>query len=123
MFPAGELRRAQEDVLVTLPDACDLLTVARTSDGMGGWTEVWSTSRTNIPCRLDNKTGGVSMQGGAAEVYNYQVLTVPASVTIDEFTRIQIGASQYYVRNPMEGWGQIVHRYTVVEIEAVTVTP
>ena len=44
MLTNAELAQIRGDIAGMLPDTCNLLTLTRTSDGQGGWSEAWGTA-------------------------------------------------------------------------------
>ncbi len=52
MIGTRELDYARQQAAQLLPDLCDLQSVARTSDGAGGYMETWTTYAVDVPCRL-----------------------------------------------------------------------
>lgn len=89
------MRRAINDLL---PGTCNILSLTRTSDGQGGWTEAWGTATTGVSCRLDNVTKREQLSGAAVQHFTGWVLTVPYDTTITQSQRVEIGSTQYNVR-------------------------
>jgi hypothetical protein len=52
ILTASELSAMRDHLEAHLPDTCEIDSMARTSDGAGGWTEAWTARGTAIPCRM-----------------------------------------------------------------------
>ena len=83
-----------------LPDTCNIVTITKTADGQGGWTESKGTSGTAIACRLDVHTGREMLTGGAVQPYIKTVLSLPYDTTITEVNRVEHGGITYAVIAP-----------------------
>lgn len=93
-----ELTAMRTAIKELLPDTCTVLSLARTGDGQGGWTEAWSgTVAANVACRLDSVTKTEQLAGGAVQHFTGWVLTVPHDVAVTQAHRVQIGSSQYNI--------------------------
>jgi SPP1 family predicted phage head-tail adaptor len=105
----GQLRADVE--AFTLPDTCNLLTLTRTGDSQGGWTESWGTTIAGVPCRLDGKGGKEAAVAEAVQAFSTWVLTVPQATTITAAMRVEHEDNTYNVKAVDEGgsW-QIVKR-------------
>ncbi len=97
MMDAGELARLQADLAALLPDRCDLLTVTRTSDGAGGWSESWATAAANVPCRFDPLRGSEALVGAALQSRQVYTVTLPAGTTLTTASRLKRGTTSYAV--------------------------
>ena len=86
---ATELANMRAVVEQLLPDTCNILTVTRTADGAGGWTDSWGTVTASVDCRLDPISGKEQLAGGAIEPFHRFVLTVPYDTTILPAYRIE----------------------------------
>lgn len=81
-----------------MPDTCNILSATLASDGMGGFTTTWGTATANVPCRLDRVNTGLETQtGGAVELFQEWVLTMPYDETISTQNRIGTGGHIYEV--------------------------
>jgi len=93
----GELDQLRNDAESYLPDTCTIQTVARTSDGMGGWTEAWSNTYTSVACRLapEQTAQAEGVSGDQITAITHWVLTIHHDQVIAETTRV-IHASETY---------------------------
>ena len=88
---ARELAQMQADIYDLLPDTCDILSVAYTSDSEGGFAEAWGTATAGVKCRIDYRSGRESMTGGAIQPYSKAVLSVPYNTTVSLTNRVKSG--------------------------------
>jgi len=93
---ARELAQMREDIEDLCPDTAAILSVTRTSDGQGGFTETWGTASTTV-CRVDWKSGVESISGGAIQPIRTCTITMPYDAVVTEANRIQVGAQVYAV--------------------------
>lgn len=98
MLPADELAQLRTDLTDTLPDTCNILSLSRTSDSQGGWSESWSTASTAIACRLDFIGGGEAVTAGALVPFTRAIVTLPQSATVTAQNRIEHGGNTYTVQ-------------------------
>lgn len=94
---AAELSAMRDDIETLLPDTCNLLTVTRTVDGKGGWTDAWGTATAGVACRLDATGGREAAAGDALRPYTSWVLTLPHDTTITAQYRVEHGGNTYSV--------------------------
>jgi head-tail adaptor len=99
MLTNDELTAIRADVVRLLPDTCNLLTIVRTPDGQGGFTEAWGTATggTAVPCRLDYVRGVKVVIGGALQPFSGWMLTLPYDATITTAYRVQHNSHNYAV--------------------------
>ena len=116
MLPDSELDRLRADILYTLTDTGDILSITRTSDGMGGFTEAWGTATASVACRLDQKQGREQLAGGGYQWYTTNVLSLPATATITTAHRFQMAGVTYAVASVNEGSGIAVKRAIVERV-------
>ena len=98
MLPAAELAQLREDLQNTLPDTCNILSLTRTSDSQGGWTEVWGTATLSVSCRLDFIGGNEALNSGALYPYLRAIVTLPQATTISAQNRIEHNGNTYTVQ-------------------------
>jgi hypothetical protein len=115
MLPASELAQIRKDLETTLPDSGTVLTLASTSDGQGGWSEVWSGS-TPIPCRLDFISGAETPTGAALTPYTRAIVTIPQDTTISEQNRFGHSSGTYTIQAVNLGSWLGVKRLTVEKV-------
>jgi SPP1 family predicted phage head-tail adaptor len=80
-----------------LPDTCHLLTLTRTSDGQGGWSEAWGTASASVACRLDGLRGSDQISADSLQAFHSWVLTLPYNTTITAAYRVEHGGNTYTV--------------------------
>ena len=115
---ARELAQMRADIEDLMPDTCDILSVAYTSDGEGGMTEAWGTATANVACRIDYRSGSEKVTGGAIQPYSKAVLSVPYNTTISLTNRVKSGAYTWAILSINEGqsW-QAVKRAELERVE------
>ena len=86
-----ELAQMRADIEDLMPDTCDILSVAYTSDGEGGMAETWGTALANVACRIDYRSGSEKMTGGAIQSYSKAVLSIPYNTAINSTNRVKSG--------------------------------
>lgn len=94
---ANELDALRNDIEDLLPDTGDILSVTRTSDGMGGWTEAWGTATAGVKCRVDHKTGYETVVGGGVQPFDKYICTLPHDATITTANRFVYGVNTFAV--------------------------
>lgn len=103
MISTKELEAMRSILANTFPDTCSILTVTRTADGEGGFTESWGTTTSGVACRLDMQSGSESMNADALTPYTRWVLSVASSESITTNNRILIGSTTYNVLSVNSG--------------------
>lgn len=106
---ARELAQMREDIEDLMPDVCDILSVAYTSDGEGGMAEAWGTALASVACRLDYRSGSEKMVGGAIQSYSKAVLSLPYATVISTNNRVKIDAYVWSVLsvNDKQSWDAV----------------
>jgi head-tail adaptor len=97
MLTDVDLNDMRAAIAELLPATCHILSVTRTSDGQGGFTDTWGTATANVSCRLDYKRGDERVFGATNQPYNGFVLSLPYDKTITAANRVKIGTTQYNV--------------------------
>jgi head-tail adaptor len=82
---------------LTLPDVCNVLSLTRTADGQGGWTEAWGTAIASVACRLDARGGREALSADAIQPFSQWMLTLAHDVTVTAQNRIEHGGYTYNV--------------------------
>lgn len=95
MLSTAELAAMQAVQVLTLTDACTVNVRTLTSDGMGGYTEVWATTAT--VCRLAPASGDELVAAGQQRGVMGWTITLPAGTTITAKSRITIGSRNFEV--------------------------
>lgn len=115
---ARELAQMQADIYDLLPDLCDILSVAYTSDSEGGFTEAWGTATADVKCRIDYRSGRESMTGGAIQPYSKAVLSVPYNTALSLTNRVKSGTYTWAIvsLNDGQSW-QAVKRAELERVE------
>jgi len=104
------LTAMREAIADLLPDTCNVLTVTRTPDGMGGNTEAWGTASSSVSCRVDlqqGQTAGMEMNmGDALRPYTTYILSIPYDTTITTDDRIEHSGATYAITsvNTEQSW-------------------
>ena len=110
-----ELAQMREDIEDLMPDTCDILSVAYTSDGEGGMTEAWGTAVSDVACRIDYRSGTEKMTGGAIQSYSKAVLSLPYTTAITTSHRVQVDSYVWAVKSVNEGQSWDVVRRAELE--------
>ncbi len=116
MLPTAELTQLREDLLDAMPDTCNILSLTRTSDSQGGWTETWGTASLAIACRLDFIGGAEAVTGGALIPYTWAIVTLPQATTITAQNRVEHNGVTYTVQSVNLGSWLGVKRATLEKI-------
>jgi SPP1 family predicted phage head-tail adaptor len=113
----AELADMRATIGELLPDTCVIKTLTTVPDGMGGQTETWSASGT-ANCRLDRRSGGERMAGGAIRAYAEWVLTVPYNTALTTESQVEHNGLTYNVTevNSDKSWKDCV-RATVEAVK------
>lgn len=109
-----DMRTTIQDYL--LPDTCSILSITRTSDGSGGFTETWGTASANVACRLDTQNGKYIDLDGSVRSYKKLVLSLPYNTTITNANRVLFSGNTFQVVNTNEGSWIAVKRAEVEKI-------
>jgi head-tail adaptor len=104
-----ELTRIRADISELMPDTGYILTVTRTSDGGGGWTDSWGTAST-VTCRVDYTRGVEVQAGGAIQPKRQLVATVPYSTVVTTENRFQFNATAFAISSVNAGSWQTCKR-------------
>lgn len=116
MLDPGELNQIRDDILGTLPDTCNIITVTYTPDGYGGAIPTLGTVGADIPCRMDHKSGREVLAGGAVQTYQGNTLTMPWDASCTTENRIEYKDSIYAVMAVSEGSWLACLRVTVEKV-------
>lgn len=114
---ARELAQMRADIEELMPDTCDILEVAYTSDGEGGMTEAWGTATASVTCRLDYRSGTEKITGSAIQPYSKAVLSIPYDETLTTSNRVYANGYTFAVVsvNAGQSWDVV----TRAELERV----
>jgi head-tail adaptor len=112
---ADELSQMRDDIEGLLPDTCNILSISRTSDGMGSWTETWGTVTTSVYCRIDFMSGKEALASSAEQPFNRAMLSLPYDTTITPANRIEWEDLTFNVISVNEGQSWAAVRRAVVE--------
>jgi SPP1 family predicted phage head-tail adaptor len=94
-----ELDMMRDAVELLFPDVAQLLTVTRTTNGQGGFTEAWGTATRNVSCRIDQMVGRELMTDGALRPFVSLEMALPYDTVITEAYRVEHGGNTYAVIN------------------------
>ena len=112
---ARELAQMRADIEDLMPDTCDILSVAYTSDGEGGMTEAWGTALADVACRVDYRSGSEKMTGGAIQPYNKAVISLPYTTALTTKHRVKLDDFVWAVLSINEGQSWDVVRRAELE--------
>lgn len=88
------MRATQES---NLPETAYIQAFVRTDDGQGGYSEAWQTV-SQSPARIGEIKGETEKTvASGISVGKVAVITMPASVALNDTDRIQINGTQYIV--------------------------
>ena len=110
-----ELAQMRADIEDLMPDTCDILSVAYTSDGEGGMTEAWGTALADVACRVDYRSGSEKMTGGAIQPYNKAVISLPYTTALTTKHRVKVDDFVWAVLSVNEGQSWDVVRRAELE--------
>jgi head-tail adaptor len=99
MLGVKELADMRAMAAAWLADTCTILTVTRTADGMGGYTESWG-STTGVPCRLVALIGRGPGGGNSGDQYAVKsdwVLHLAHDQAIAQGQRVTVSGKTYEV--------------------------
>ena len=115
---AKELAQMRADIEDLMPDTCDILRVAYTSDGEGGMTEAWGTALADVACRVDYRSGSEKVTGGAIQPYNKAVISLPYTTALTTKHRVKLDDFVWSVLSVNEGqsW-DVVRRAELERVE------
>ena len=82
---------------LALPNTCNILTVTRTPDGQGGFTEAWGTAYEDIACRVDYRQGMEPLAGQAVRPYSFWQFTFPRATVLTAADRVEVGTVTYSI--------------------------
>jgi len=99
MLPASELAQIRSDLESTLPDTCNILSLTRTSDGQGGWSEAWGTATLSVACRVDFIGGREGMTNSALLPYTRAIVTLPQATSITAQNKLEYNGNTYTVQS------------------------
>ena len=101
LISIAELRRMRAAATLMLPAACTIQVRSTATDGMGGITETWSNTYTNVPCKLDPvKSMNVLVRlGEQAQTHTPWVLSVDYGQAIGTGNRVVLNGDTFEVLN------------------------
>jgi len=102
----GELAGFRDTADNILPSTCTIQTVTRTSDGMGGWSEAWVDTYTDVACRLGVQARGMAVeteQGARIVTVRSYVLTLEYDQAVHPHDRVVVGGNTYEVSEVLDG--------------------
>lgn len=108
------LAAMREAISTLLPDTCNVITLTRAADGMGGHTDTRATA-TAINCRLDVVTGREQIAGGGLQPFTSYMLSLPYDAAVVTTNEILHNGTNYAVKsvNQSQSWKAVVR----VELE------
>lgn len=113
---SAEMAQMRLDLADTmLPSLCNILSVTRTSNGAGGFTETWGTATANVACRISSVSGREQIMAEGVRPYTRLMLTVPYDTVISSANRVEVGTITYAVVSADSGKSWDVCRRCEVE--------
>jgi head-tail adaptor len=97
MLPSNDLEYIRSSIELLLPDTCNILSVTRTADGFGGWTDTWGTATVGAACRVDPLKGLENITAEALRPFHPYIMTLAHDVTINEQSRVEWNGNTYNV--------------------------
>jgi hypothetical protein len=99
MFDNCELTSMRAAFQELLPDTCNILSITRTSDSAGGWSEAAGTVASNVPCRIDfaKGYGKEAVSNSSLTPYKSGTLSLAWDQTITTAHQVQMGTVVYNV--------------------------
>lgn len=91
MIGADEMTALRAVAESAMPDTCKVERQTKTSDGMGGYTESWSTTAT-VKCRIaENKHQNREHEiGGKVQSSGSHIVRVPYATSVNESDRLVV---------------------------------
>jgi head-tail adaptor len=98
MLSPAELASMRATLLASLPDTAQVQRTTRTSDGMGGTIDTWTTVAT-VACRVSPSNTTPTEQVVAARVHDRVLwtLTLPAGTNVRSDDRVLVGSRTFEV--------------------------
>ena len=117
MLTAAEITAMKTTLDASLPDSAQVSRKALTSDGAGGFTEVW-TSAAAVACRIaasgqTPQEKAIAARLGATSVWT---LTFPASTDVKVADRVIVGSRTFEVAGVLAHSWEIGRRVVCVEV-------
>lgn len=109
MLSASELAFMRSSINQLMPDTCNILSVTRSSDGMGGWSDAWGTATSNVACRVDYRSSNIGsggreqITGGALLPYQMAAITLPYDTTVTPANRIEVDSNVFSIQSVNTG--------------------
>lgn len=98
LLTAAELESMRTSLeAVSFPDTCNILSLTRTSDSEGGWTEAWGTVLASQACRLDQVASVEVLVASSIRAFSGWILSLAHDVTISAAMRVEHGGETYNV--------------------------
>jgi SPP1 family predicted phage head-tail adaptor len=118
VFTTDDLASMRETINESLPDTCTIQSKTITSDGMGGQTEAYATTATNVPCRVkaDNIRVAEQIAQGAVKVVQTFTFTLAFDRAIARTDRIVWNARTFEVVTSLDNSWQLHKRVTCAEV-------
>lgn len=110
MVSTIELNQLRLDTEDYLTDTCTIQTLARTKDGMGGWSNTWSNTHTSVACHIWQATGREALVGDQPAEVTQWVMNVHWDQAIDNTMRVTHGGHTYEVNNLNNDGTSLLHR-------------
>lgn len=122
MLRPDQLASMRAQQTEALPGLCNISAKTEVPDGMGGRTEVWVTTGTDVPCRLSPlQVMGADVEAVVMERFQGRSLwqlTIPVTQPITGLERVTVDGIDYEVVQARDGaqW-ETARRVIVARIE------
>lgn len=117
MLPDAELNAMRTELETLMPDTVVIQTVARASDGQGGWVDSWAASGT-VSGRIDPapfQFSGEEKAGGAVQPHHAYFVTIPYDTTITTNNRVVVNSETYEITSVDKGKSWAITKRVIVE--------
>jgi len=90
-----------------LDNVCDFKCPVLTADGKGGFTETWTVSYTNVPCRFETTSRKLEIlaYGGKSDIYPDYLLYLEYRSGIKEGDHVFFGSKEFEIKL-VEDWSE-----------------
>lgn len=112
----AELAQIRADIATLFPEMCTILSLTKTSDGEGGWTDSWGTATANVPCRIDfGSPSKEQMANNELKPFMQGIVSMAYDVVVTEQNRILLNGTTYNVTGVNAGQSWIGTKQVTVQ--------
>lgn len=113
---SAELAQIRADIATLFPEMCTILSLTKTSDGEGGWTDSWGTATANVPCRIDfGSPSKEQMANNELKPFMQGIVSMAYDVVVTEQNRILLNGTTYSVTGVNSGQSWIGSKQVTVQ--------